>query len=36
MKSLRELSDAVAGGEMRGIRMAEMYCGLCAMLRKRK
>ena len=34
MKSLRELSNAIAGGEMRGIRMAEMYCKLCGMLRK--
>ena len=36
MKSLRELSDAIAGGEMRGIQMAEKYCNLCAMLRKEK
>lgn len=35
MRSLRKLSDVIAEGEMRGIRVAEMYCNLCAMLRKK-
>ncbi len=36
MKSLRELSDAIAVRGMRGIQIAEMYCNLCAILRKEK
>jgi len=36
MKSLRDLSDVIAREGVRGIRMAEMYCNLCSMLRKEK
>ena len=33
MKSIRKLSDAVASGKARGIRMAEMYCDICEILK---
>jgi hypothetical protein len=34
MRSIRKLSDAVASGKARGIRIAEMYCDICEILRK--
>ncbi len=36
MKSIRKLSDAIASGKARGIRIAEMYCEICKVLRKGK
>jgi hypothetical protein len=36
MESIRKLSDAVASGKARGIRIAEMYCEICEVLRKGK
>jgi predicted transcriptional regulator len=36
MRSLRELSDLIAKGEVKGSRVAEMYCNLCEMLRKER
>jgi len=36
MGAIRKLSDAIASGKARGIRMAEMYCEICMVLRKGK
>jgi len=34
MGLIRKLSSAIASGKARGIRMAEMYCEICMVLRK--
>ncbi|MEM2907963.1 MAG: helix-turn-helix domain-containing protein [Candidatus Hadarchaeales archaeon] len=33
MRSIKELSDLIAKGEVKGKKVAEMYCNLCEMLR---
>ena len=36
MQSLTKLSDDIAAGKVRGIKISEMYCKLCDIYRKRK
>ena len=36
MESLMRLSDDIAAGKVRGIKISEMYCKLCDIYRKRK
>ena len=36
MESLLGLSDDIAAGKVRGIKISEMYCKLCDIYRKRK
>jgi hypothetical protein len=36
MKSIKKFSNAIASGEVRGIRLAEMYCEICGTLRREK
>lgn len=34
MRALRELSDLIAKGKVKGSKVAEIYCNLCEMLRR--